>query len=184
MNFDGAEGPWNHCKRIEQITKIQAKNSETIHITYNVIGIVDPFVERAQQILENQRKITLHPEMWRNTQIYSKCCEMIEKNPKIDATWIGVPPDSHGSMQKNIDVEYQLAKIGSHLFIEKPISCYPMPEVESLYKEQNNLVTHDVDLESLQVYSIFANLSLGILQDQCDNVKIYEKSIDFQRKIC
>lgn len=258
VNFGGAEGPWNHCKRIEQITKIPTKNNETLNIAYNVIGIVDPFVERAQQILENQRKITLHPEMWRNTQIYSKCSEMIEKNPKIDATWIGVPPDSHGSTQQSIDVEYQLAKIGSHLFIEKPISCYPMPEVENLYKELNNLITEknliisvgymfryskaiakiqeiikehgtprmfvgkyncayskiskkewwdnekcggpiveqgthfcdlarflmgDVDLPSIQAYSIFENEALGTLQDQCENVKNYEKNIDCDRRI-
>jgi len=50
VNFGGAEGPWNHAKRIEQIS---LDNKQVI---INAIAIADPFVDHAKKILENQKK--------------------------------------------------------------------------------------------------------------------------------
>lgn len=139
VNFGGGEGPWNHVKRIEQLTKIKKADGTDVDVKYNVVAIADPWLERAQQVLEEQRKKSPVPEIWKNTKVYSNYMEMLEKEPKIDASWVGTPPESHGSTKPGIDVEVQLARRGSHLFIEKPISCYPIPEVEKLAKELETL---------------------------------------------
>jgi len=134
VNFGGAEGPWNHAQRIE---KISLDNKQ---ITINAIAVVDPFVDHAKKILENQRSIALNPEIWKDTQIFPSCTEMLGKLPNIDAAIIGVPPDVHGSNRPGADMELQLARRGIHLFIEKPISCFPLSEVNEAAKELEELI--------------------------------------------
>jgi len=139
VNFGGGEGPWNHIKRIEQITKLQKADGSTVNVKYNVVGIADPWVDRANEVLEAQKKKTQHPEMYKNTKVYGSYMELIKDQPKIDAAWVGTPPESHGSTKQGLDVELQFAKVGTHLLVEKPISCYPLSEVEKLYKELDTL---------------------------------------------
>jgi len=104
------------------------------------VAISDPWLERVQSVLANQRKNTKHPDMWVDTQVFSGYMDMLEKVPKIDAVIIGVPPESHGSAKPNVDIELQCAKRKIHLFIEKPLSCYPLPEVEEMYSQLADLV--------------------------------------------
>jgi len=134
VNFGGAEGPWNHSRRLEEISL------STKGINFNVVAIVDFQIERAHQVLENQRKISKNSSLWKETQVFSSCSEMLEKVQTINAAFIGVPPEAHGSIQPNIDLELQLAKHKIHLFIEKPISCYPLSEVDKLASQLDELV--------------------------------------------
>jgi len=143
VNFGGGEGPWNHIKRIEELTQLQQANGSTVDVKYNVVGIVDPWVDRAQQILDLQKKKTKLPEMYRNTKVFGSYTQLLTDHPKIDIAWIGTPPESHGSTRQGLDVELQFARAGTHLFIEKPISCYPLREVEKLYKELNKLTAQN-----------------------------------------
>jgi len=134
VNFGGDEGPWNHSRRLEEIS---LSMSET---TFNVIAIVDSQIDQAHQALQNQRKISKNPSLWEGTQTFSSCSSMLEKVQNIDAAFIGVPPEAHGSTQPNADIEIQLAKRKIHLFIEKPISCYPPSEVDKLASQLDELV--------------------------------------------
>lgn len=62
-----------------------------------------------------------------------------------DCVFIGVPPsttsldpvsnifiDSHGGLSKGSDIELECMRRNIHMFIEKPISCYPIEQVEAL----------------------------------------------------
>jgi predicted dehydrogenase len=51
---------------------------------------------------------------------------------KPSAVFIGTPPFCHGSTQPNRDIEVQCAKRNIHIFIEKPISCSEIDDVELL----------------------------------------------------
>ena len=134
VNFGGAEGPWNHSKRLEQYALAHKD------ITFHVVAISDPMIEFAQKILERQRKNSEFPDLWQNTQIFASYMEMLEKVPKIDAAIIGVPPNAHGSTKPGFDIELQFAKRKIHMFIEKPISSYSISEVSSVASQLDELV--------------------------------------------
>jgi len=139
VNFGGGEGPWNHARRLEEISVVYCQDKE-VSLTINVVGIADPFSTHAEKILQNQRQKSIKPEMWKDTKVFSSYKDMINEIPNIDAVFIGVPPGSHGSMNSPNSIEVDCAAKGIHMLVEKPISCYPAEEVqqvaEILYKAE------------------------------------------------
>jgi predicted dehydrogenase len=134
VNFGGGEGPWNHAKRLEQLA------SKSKDVVFRVVAIADPWADRAQQVLENQRKNSSNPDLWKDTQVFPGYMAMLENVQNIDAAFIGVPPEAHGSTKENVDIELQCAKRKIHLFVEKPISCYPLSDVDELAAQLDALV--------------------------------------------
>jgi predicted dehydrogenase len=130
VNFGGGEGPWNHAKRVEAI-KTVSQNGVQVPIAISVVGIADPFESFAQKVLENQRKISACPEVWKNTKVFSSYLTMINEIP-IDAVIIGVPPGAHGSTKAGTSIEIDCAAKGIHMLVEKPISCHTMDEVQKV----------------------------------------------------
>ena len=139
VNFGGGEGPWNHSKRVEMLKTVN-KGGVVTHINFKVVAIVDPWGERLQQVLDDRHKNSTDPSMWTDTQLFTDYMEMLEKIPKIDAVFIGVPPESHGSNRAGLDIELQCARRKIHCFVEKPLSCYPLSEVNEVARELDELV--------------------------------------------
>jgi predicted dehydrogenase len=122
VNFGGGEGPWDHASRIEQIAR---------QMPIAIVGIADCFVQRAHQVLAAKRANVANEWLWADTAVFSDYEEMIEKT-RPDAVFIGVPPYFHGSTEANRDIELVCARNNIHMFIEKPISCGPLDDVETV----------------------------------------------------
>jgi predicted dehydrogenase len=136
VNFGGGEGPWNHAKRLEEISNVNHQGKE-VSVAINVVAIADPFVSFAEKVLQNQQQKTNKPEMWKDTKVFASYTTMINEIPNIDAVFIGVPPGSHGSVKAPNSIEVDCATKGIHMLIEKPISCYPVDEVEHVAEAIN-----------------------------------------------
>jgi len=130
VNFGGGEGPWNHSKRIEELSD-QLKNANGAQVQISVVGIYDPNVPHAERTLENQRKKSKHPSIWADTQVFNNLQIMLD-SVKIDAVFIGVPPGAHGSTSAPSDIEIQCAQRKIHMFVEKPLSCHPVTDVSQV----------------------------------------------------
>lgn len=144
VNFGGGEGPWNHAKRLEQIDTI-TQNDKEVKVSISVVGIADAYEDFANKVLENQRKKSLKPEMWKDTKVFSSATTMVETLEKIDAVIVGVPPAAHGTTKSPHNFEMICATKGIHMLIEKPISCYPLDDVDQVAKtlseaEENGVV--------------------------------------------
>jgi predicted dehydrogenase len=129
VNFGGGQGPWNHAKRLEDLS--DSLHSKTGPVMLTVVGIFDSFSGHAQRVLERQRSITKHPALWKDTQAFDDLHKMLDAIT-IDAVFIGVPPEAHGSSQAPNDIEVQCAKRKIHMFIEKPISCHLLGDVRQV----------------------------------------------------
>jgi len=142
VNFGGGEGPWNHVKRLEAMNL-----NENGSFAIDVVGICDPFVKQAETVLEVRRS---NPDarlkkMWENTRCFANLTDMLDAtNPHC--VFIGVPPAYHGATLKNADIEMQCARRGVHMFVEKPLSCHPVSEVETV-----NAVVQDAVKQGLVV---------------------------------
>eukprot|EP01114_Cavostelium_apophysatum_P018701 TRINITY_DN5852_c0_g1_i2.p1 TRINITY_DN5852_c0_g1~~TRINITY_DN5852_c0_g1_i2.p1 ORF type:complete len:385 (-),score=87.84 TRINITY_DN5852_c0_g1_i2:38-1192(-) len=124
VNFGGGEGPWNHAARLDRICSEGTK--------IEVVGVADVAdAARVQWVIDNQRKVTQCPSMWSNVKIFQNFVEMLDTT-KPHAVFIGVPPENHGSTKEGHDVEVQCARRGIHMFIEKPLSCWPLDEVQKV----------------------------------------------------
>jgi len=130
VNFGGGEGPWNHAKRLEELCGSLCSSTGT-PVELSVVGIYDLNVSHAERILERQRSNSKTPALWRDTQVFDNYLTMLS-SVQIDAVFIGVPPGAHGCSEAPNDIELQCAERKIHMFIEKPISCHPVPEVEKV----------------------------------------------------
>jgi len=133
VNFGGGEGPWNHAKRLEMLDN-SLLSKEGFPVKLVVVGIYDLHTKHAERILDRQRQNTKNSAMWQDTIVFDNLQEMLD-TVKIDAVFIGVPPDSHGSTSSPNDIEIQCAKRGIHMFIEKPLSCHPLSQVSEVCSE-------------------------------------------------
>jgi len=122
VNFGGGEGPWDHATRLEVISK---------HIPITVVGIADPFVGRAEQILAIRQKKEDCGDLWSNVQIFADYVDMLNI-VKPAAVFIGTPPLFHGSTFSPRDIELQCVSRNIHMFIEKPISCAGIEDVQQV----------------------------------------------------
>jgi predicted dehydrogenase len=122
VNFGGGEGPWDHASRLEVISK---------HIPITVVGIADPFVRRAEQILAIRQEKEDCRSLWKDVQIFADYVEMLNV-VKPEAVFIGTPPLFHGSTVSPRDIELQCVRRNIHMFIEKPISCAGLEDVQQV----------------------------------------------------
>jgi predicted dehydrogenase len=130
VNFGGCEGeksPWDHATRIELISRL---------IPLVIVGIADPDTRRAEKVLFTRRSSAAN-SIWNQTTIFGNYITMLDEC-KPDAVFIGTPPYYHGSIQLERDIEVQCAQRNVHMFIEKPISCAPLEDVESLEEVLND----------------------------------------------
>jgi len=130
VNFGGGEGPWNHARRLEELYQT-LRTQQGAPVLLNVVAIYDPFVAHAARILEKQRGLSKHPGLWRDTQVFGDYNSMFD-SVQIEAVFVGVPPAAHGSLIAPSDIEIQCAKRGIHMFIEKPLSCHPLQDVQEV----------------------------------------------------
>jgi predicted dehydrogenase len=125
VNFGGGEGPWDHATRLEIISN---------HVPIVVVAIADPFVKRAQEVLDIRQKKSIGQNcanLWNNVHIFANYMEMLDAS-KPDAVFIGTPPLFHGSTVSPKDIELQCVKRKIHMFIEKPISCAGIEDVQQV----------------------------------------------------
>jgi len=134
VNFGGGEGPWNHVKRLEKIVG----NEYPIR----VVGICDPNLQQAQKVLQLRREsasTSILKDMWEETKTFSNLTEMLDSTTP-HAVFIGVPPAYHGCTISPYDIEVQCARRGVHMFIEKPLSCHAVSEVETVAAEMKRAI--------------------------------------------
>ncbi len=124
VNFGGAEGPWDHASRLEQIKGL------------NLRGVADPDIARAKRRLDERSG-----PLYANTKTFKDYREMLN-TLDLDAVWIGVPPSAHGTMEPGKDMEVQCARAGVHIFVEKPLSSARPTEVQKVAEaiEQNDVL--------------------------------------------
>jgi predicted dehydrogenase len=142
VNFGGAEGPWDHASRIENMAKIAQHEigSDKITLSVCVVGIADVDLRRAQAVLDIRRQKEIsNPEVWSNTQLFTDYKEMLDET-KPDCVFIGVPPLFHGQATEGRNIELECIKRGVHCFIEKPISVQHPHDMrrEGLVAEMDN----------------------------------------------
>jgi len=127
VNFGGGEGPWDHATRLQTISKV---------IPLSVVGIADPFIRKAQQVLATRRANPEFASLWSETEVFEDYKQMLDKmNPH--AVFIGTPPAFHGSTEVPKDIELQCLRRNVHMFVEKPISCAPIEEVDEITRAVN-----------------------------------------------
>lgn len=115
VNFGGAEGPWDHASRLERIGGVE------------VVGIADPDTPRAEKALVARREGP-SGKMYAGAGVFADFREMLTA-AKPQAVFIGVPPDTHASVDPPRDIEMACAAAGAHIFLEKPLGCAPPEEL-------------------------------------------------------
>lgn len=126
VNFGGAEGPWDHASRLEQIGGVK------------VCGVADPDTEKARRQLAARESA-----MYEQASVFADYRRMLHE-VDLDAVWIGLPPSVHGTTEEDRDVEVECARAGVDIFVEKPLSTAPTTEVSrvaDIIGEQNVLVS-------------------------------------------
>ncbi|KAI6648642.1 hypothetical protein LOD99_7999 [Oopsacas minuta] len=122
VNFGGAEGPWNHSKRLELI--------QNIHF----VAIMDVDISKANRVLETKLQGEAAAK-YTECKIFSNLDDLFSQmKGRIDAVWVGVPPYVHGVLDEGRDLELRCIREGINVFMEKPISVYPVKDV-SLYAD-------------------------------------------------
>ncbi|KAL5511236.1 hypothetical protein ACEPAH_4451 [Sanghuangporus vaninii] len=125
--FGSDEGPWNHSFRFEHKLGPRLK----------VVALIDPNVERAQQVLEIKCN-SFVVSAYKDTRIFRSFDEFLKGMPerlRPRAFVIGSPPMFRGSTKPGRDIELQILKHfpGVALFIEKPIATHPDAEIEEAF---------------------------------------------------
>ena len=129
VNFGGAEGPWDHSKRLERFPNLQ------------FVAIMDVDLNKAQIVLDTKLKGP-SASKYLNCELFSSLDELLFKmKGRIDAVWVGVPPFVHGVLENGKDLELRCIREGINVFMEKPISMYPVESV-SLYADSIAMETN------------------------------------------
>lgn len=158
INFGSDEGPWNHSQRIER--KLGAR--------LQVIGLVDPAVERAKGVLAAKAS-TLAAGAYAETIIYASLDEAIAAlaDSPPDMTLVGTPPAFRGSMNTGLNIEQQLVEAfpSCGLFIEKPVGAGDAQQANAVGKY---LETRDnvISVGYMLRYSAAAQMIKQILRDE------------------
>ncbi|EFP74662.2 hypothetical protein PGT21_027269 [Puccinia graminis f. sp. tritici] len=126
INFGSDQGPWNHSVRLEH--KLQTR--------LRVVGIVDPAIDRAKQVI-NVKCATFVEAAYKDARLCKDLDEFaktISDSETPHAIVIGSPAQYHGSNLPGQDLELQCLKHfpEAALFVEKPISCAPVPACYAL----------------------------------------------------
>ena len=75
VNFGGAEGPWDHSRRLETLEGIK------------IVGIADPDYPKASAVLEEKRRCP-HSSAYQECSVYRSCAEALDA-AKPDVAFIG-----------------------------------------------------------------------------------------------
>jgi len=157
VNFGGGEGPWDHATRIEMLHVNSLESPVLNGAAMIVVGIADPDVERCKKVLELRRdskscfpaldsrhRVThnVMDNVWKDTQCFADPILMLDTT-KPDLVFIGIPPEKHGSCKAPNNLVQECAKRKIHMFVEKPISCHPLEDVESLSSEVHQYSSSD-----------------------------------------
>ena len=122
VNFGGAEGPWDHSARLEQIQNI------------SIVAIMDVDLPKAEKVLADKLKGS-SASQYSECKLFSSLEEMLSQlKGGIDAVWVGVPPFVHGTLEAGRDLELRCIRDGINVFMEKPLSIFPVKSV-SLYSD-------------------------------------------------
>ena len=98
----------------------------------NVLAIIEPFLDRAQAVLQAKRKGEAC-EAYQDTKVFEDVASYHGIMPH--AVFLGAPPAARGTTLNGSNLEYLAAQkfLGSALFVEKPLSShrpeYVMPLV-------------------------------------------------------
>ena len=78
MNFGGAEGPWDHSKRLEKLGGVE------------VVAICDPDLPRARRVLE-KKLAGEHADLYKSCHVVANYRDVLEAI-KLDVAFIGELP--------------------------------------------------------------------------------------------
>ena len=76
VNFGGAEGPWDHSRRLERAEGVR------------IVGIADPDLPKARKVLERKLGTALVSEVYRQCDVYADYLDAI-KSCKPHVAFIG-----------------------------------------------------------------------------------------------
>ena len=75
VNFGGAEGPWDHSRRLERLGGVR------------FVAIVDPLTDKARDVLEQKRSGPF-AAMYANCQIFADIATALQQS-QFDVAFIG-----------------------------------------------------------------------------------------------
>ena len=75
VNFGGAEGPWDHSRRLEQLGGVK------------IVAIADPDLPKAQEVLKRKQN-GAHGDLYRDCKVYADYKDAL-KAEKPDVAFIG-----------------------------------------------------------------------------------------------
>ncbi|KAI1359001.1 putative oxidoreductase C terminal-domain-containing protein [Xylaria arbuscula] len=170
ITFGNDNVKWNHSLRVERC----------LGAALEVVAVVDPSVERVQQVLE-QKKSSAAASCYSHASHYTTLNEAAERlksrgiRPRLII--LGVPPQFRGTILPGRNLEQQvIAAFGSEpsIFCEKPVSTAlpykSLPVVDLLHEAGNKIsvgymlrylqvvqkAKEIIERDNLQVMSIFA----------------------------
>ena len=76
VNFGGAEGPWDHSRRLEQLGGVK------------IVAIADPLVSKAQEVLQGKLS-GAHADLYRDCKVFADYKVALEVT-KPDVAFIGI----------------------------------------------------------------------------------------------
>ena len=76
VNFGGAEGPWDHSRRLEQLGGVK------------VVAIADPILSKAREVLERKQNGPRR-DLYRDCKVYADYKEALAAT-KPDIAFIGI----------------------------------------------------------------------------------------------
>uniref|UniRef100_A0A7S2V6L1 Gfo/Idh/MocA-like oxidoreductase N-terminal domain-containing protein n=1 Tax=Fibrocapsa japonica TaxID=94617 RepID=A0A7S2V6L1_9STRA len=136
IHFGCSEGPWNHSARLELMHDVEC------------VAIINRTESRALAALEDRQANSPNKKVWEKTKIFDSLDVFLqdESKAKCSAIFIGTTANIRGGTQPPLDVELRCAEAGLHIFMDKPVTLRPLPEVEDLsrrlakYQKDKNLV--------------------------------------------
>ena len=81
VNFGGAEGPWDHSRRLEQLGGVK------------IVAIADPLVSKAEEVLQGKRS-GAHADLYRDCKVFADYKDALEAT-KPDIAFIGITLKKH-----------------------------------------------------------------------------------------
>jgi predicted dehydrogenase len=88
------------------------------------MGVADPDTDQASRQLKAREGA-----MYKDAKIYPDYTALL-KEQTLDAVWIAVPPNVHGTGEPGKDIELRAVAAGVHMFVEKPISSAKQEDVQ------------------------------------------------------
>eukprot|EP01087_Luapelamoeba_hula_P015916 TRINITY_DN4822_c0_g2_i1.p1 TRINITY_DN4822_c0_g2~~TRINITY_DN4822_c0_g2_i1.p1 ORF type:complete len:444 (+),score=104.61 TRINITY_DN4822_c0_g2_i1:98-1429(+) len=147
--------PWSHARRLHTLAdQVAAAGKDGGSGDGGVqgvseivaVGVADVNLARAQDACDKWRAKA--PALFKDVKGYDNYIQML-KDTQPNAVIIGLPPFAHGGSDasgrpgceewQKANVELVCARMGVHMLVEKPLSCFALDEVSKVESEVSQL---------------------------------------------